>query len=355
MRIRIILSALFLAVAGLTANAQEAENNWFVQGQMGASYSLGGTGIGKLISPAGQIAAGKYFNPYVGARLALSGWRGRAGNGNKPAYGFYYGAATVDGLFNLSSLFCGANPERFFNTRLVAGVGYNQTFDQGASSFMARLGLQASFRLSKAFDLNVEALANGVSDRWNRKDDHNFDSYYNLLVGVTYKFGTGFNLKCPDCKPVVYANKAKHYSEAYVKSLNDKINELQSTIDNDKCPEPEPCPEVEKARPGIRSHVAFGLARTNINEDQQTNILAVADYMRQYPDAKASVIGYADKGTGTSKINEELARKRARIVADELINRYGISADRLTVDSKGSEVQPFKTNDWNRVVIMVAE
>ena len=27
----------------------------------------------------------------------------------------------------------------------------------------------------------------------------------------------------------------------------------------------------------------------------------------------------------------------------------------LTVDSKGSEVQPFKTNDWNRVVIMVAE
>jgi hypothetical protein len=25
------------------------------------------------------------------------------------------------------------------------------------------------------------------------------------------------------------------------------------------------------------------------------------------------------------------------------------------VDSKGSEVQPFTTNDWNRVVIMIAE
>ncbi len=43
------------------------------------------------------------------------------------------------------------------------------------------------------------------------------------------------------------------------------------------------------------------------------------------------------------------------MVADELINRYGISADRLSVDSKGSEVQPFTTNDWNRVVIMIAE
>ncbi len=218
---------------------------------------------------------------------------------------------------------------------------------------MARLGLQASFRLNKAFDFNVEALANGVSDRWNRQDDHSFDSYYNVLVGITYKFGTGFNLKCPDCKPVAYRNE--RYSESYVKSLNDKINELQGTIDNHKCPEPTPCPEVEKAIPGVKSHVSFGLAKTNIAEDQQINILAIADYMKQYPQSKATVTGYADKGTGTSKINAELAQKRARIVADELINKYGISADRLSVDSKGSEVQPFTTNDWNRVVIMIAE
>lgn len=355
MKAKLIIAALLLATGGMSVHAQSTDKNWFLQGQAGASYSLGGTGIGKLISPAGQIAAGKYFNPYVGARLAVSGWRGRAGSGSNPAYGFYYGAATVDGLFNMSSLFCGSNPDRLFNARLIAGVGYNQTFDEGASSFMARLGLQASIRLNKAFDFNVEALANGVSDRWNRKDDHSFDSYYNILIGITYKFGTGFNLKCPDCKPVVYNNKPKYYNEAYVKSLNDKINALQSEIDKHKCPEPQPCPEVEKTKPGIKSHVSFGLAKTNITEDQQINILAIADYMKQYPESKAVITGYADKGTGTSKINEELARKRARIVADELINKYGISADRLAVDSKGSEVQPFKINDWNRVVIMVAE
>lgn len=355
MKIKLIITALLLAIAGTIANAQTTENNWFVQGQLGASYSAGSTGIGKLISPAGQIAVGKYFNPYVGARLAISGWRGKAGSGNTPAYGFYYGAATVDGLFNLSSIFVGSNPDRFFNARLIAGVGYNQTFDKGASSFMARLGLQASFRLNKAFDFNIEALANGVSDRWNRKDDHRFDSYYNVLVGITYKLGTGFNLKCPDCKPVVYTNKPRYYDEAYVKSLNDKINELQSTINNHKCPEPQPAPVVEKTKPGIKSHVSFGLAKTNIVEDQQINILAIADYMKVYPESKAFITGYADKGTGTSKINEELARKRARVVADELIHKYGISENRLTVDSKGSEVQPFQTNDWNRVVIMVAE
>ena len=185
MKVKVIIAALLLAGAGMSANAQSTDDNWFLQGQLGASYSLDGTGIGKLISPAGQIAAGKYFNPYVGARLAVSGWRGRAGSGSRPAEGFYYGAATVDGLFNMSSLFCGSNPERFFNARLIAGVGYNRTVDEGASSFMARLGLQASFRLNKAFDFNVEALANGVSDRWNHRDDHSFDSYYNVLVGMT--------------------------------------------------------------------------------------------------------------------------------------------------------------------------
>ena len=77
MKVKVIIAALLLAGAGMSANAQSTDDNWFLQGQLGASYSLDGTGIGKLISPAGQIAAGKYFNPYVGARLAVSGWRGR--------------------------------------------------------------------------------------------------------------------------------------------------------------------------------------------------------------------------------------------------------------------------------------
>ena len=71
MKVKVIIAALLLAGAGMSANAQSTDDNWFLQGQLGASYSLDGTGIGKLISPAGQIAAGKYFNPYVGARLCF--------------------------------------------------------------------------------------------------------------------------------------------------------------------------------------------------------------------------------------------------------------------------------------------
>ena len=350
MKLKALLAAMLLTGAGITASAQNEVNNWFIQPQVGATYTVGDAGFGKLVSPAGQISAGKYFSEAVGARLAISGWRGNGVGSN----GFYYGAATIDGLFNMSTLFAGSNPERFFNASLIAGIGYNQTFgENNRGSFMGRLGLQGKIRLNEAFDLNLEALANGVSDKWNGLDDHSIDTYFSVLVGVSFKFGTGFNFACPDCEKVYYDNEC--YDEEYVQSLNNKINELRAQIDNHKCPEPQPCPEITVTKPGMKSHVVFGLAKTNITPDQDMNIQAIADYLKQYPEAKATVTGYADKGTGNAKINQQLAEKRANIVAEQLKNKYGISADRLTVGSKGDAEQPFSTNDWNRVVIMIAE
>ncbi|WP_302577307.1 OmpA family protein [Phocaeicola barnesiae] len=351
----VLLTALFSAL-GVGAYAQDTEHNWFIQGQLGASYSLGDADFGKLVSPAGAISVGKYFNPTIGARLSISGWRGRGGNGEgRPAYGFYYGAATVDGLLNLSTLFAGKNPDRLFNASLIAGIGYNHRFEPNSGSFMGRLGLQGSIRLNDAFALNLEALANGVSDRWNKKDDHGFDSYYNVLVGITYKFGTGFNIGCPDCEPVYYP---KTYSEKEVQALNDEINKLREQIANHKCPEPEPCPEVEVeqvSKPALKALVLFGLNQTNVSGDQMMNVEAIANYMKENPDSKVDISGYADKGTGTDQINERLAMERANSVADELANKYGISRDRMKVSSNGSTIQPFSKNDWNRVVIMIAE
>ena len=351
MKLKTLLAALLLSGAAVVANAQTEVNNWFIQPQVGATYTSGEGSFGKLVSPAGQLSVGKYFSEAVGARLAISGWRGNGVGSN----GFYYGAATIDGLFNMSSLFAGSNPERFFNASLIAGLGYNQTFGENKrGNFMGRLGLQGKFRLNEAFDLNLEALANGVGDKWNGLDDHSMDTYFSVLVGVSFKFGTGFNFACPDCEKVYYDND-ECYDEEYVQSLNNKINDLRAEIDNHKCPEPEPCPEVTKVKPGMKSHVLFGLAKTNITVDQEMNIKAIADYLKQYPEAKASVMGYAEKGTGNAKINEQLAEKRANVVAEQLKTKYGISADRLTVGSKGDTEQPFSTNDWNRVVIMIAE
>jgi outer membrane protein OmpA-like peptidoglycan-associated protein len=46
-----------------------------------------------------------------------------------------------------------------------------------------------------------------------------------------------------------------------------------------------------------------------------------------------------------------LSERRANAVADDLVNNYGIDRSRLTIKYDGSDVQPYSTNDWNRIVI----
>ena len=47
----------------------------------------------------------------------------------------------------------------------------------------------------------------------------------------------------------------------------------------------------------------------------------------------------------------DLSKRRAEAVRDQLVNKYGINPDRLTIQAEGSNVQPYDVNNWNRIVI----
>jgi outer membrane protein OmpA-like peptidoglycan-associated protein len=81
----------------------------------------------------------------------------------------------------------------------------------------------------------------------------------------------------------------------------------------------------------------------------------IVEYLNKYPDARVSVTGHADKGTGNAKINAGYAEKRAEAIAKLLTCKYGISHLRICMDSKGDTVQPYEQNDLNRVTICIAE
>lgn len=356
MKIKLIITSLALAAVCIGAQAQNQEmkpkqNPWFIQLQMGASYSAGDADFGKLIAPAGNIAVGKYFSPVWAARLDISGWRGRVGSEiSEQAHGFYYGAATVDGLMNLSQLI-NKRPERPFDVSLIAGIGFNRAFNS-CSSFMGRLGLQGSVRLNDAFDFNVEAMANGVSDRWNGRDDHGIDTYYTLSLGLTYKF-VGGGLKCASCISEEWVDT--YYSAEEMNALINAQRADSVTVHDTIVVTPD-CPPAEKVVRGIRSHVTFALGKTNIVPSQEMNVLSVAYYMENHPDSKATIAGFADKGTGTPEINVRLAKQRAEVVANLLVEKYGISRDRLTISSmQEDQEQMFDNNDWNRVVVITAD
>lgn len=91
-----------------------------------------------------------------------------------------------------------------------------------------------------------------------------------------------------------------------------------------------------------------------ITESEQASRIAqeVADFMRTHDDVAITVIGYADRQTGNPTINIYYARERAKNFRKELVDRYKVDPNRISVDSKGDVVQPFTENARNRCVII---
>ena len=118
-------------------------------------------------------------------------------------------------------------------------------------------------------------------------------------------------------------------------------------------PTPAPAPAPVKVEP-IRRDVFFTINKVAVTSKEQPKVDDIVAYMNEHPEAKVTVTGYADAGTGNNKINDRLAAQRAATVVKALKDK-GIAESRITSDSKGSRVQPFAENDKNRVTIMIAE
>ena len=91
-----------------------------------------------------------------------------------------------------------------------------------------------------------------------------------------------------------------------------------------------------------------------IMESSQASRIAaeVAEFMRTHEDVAITVIGYADRETGNPTLNVYYARGRAENFRRDLVERYGVDPNRISVDSKGDRVQPFTENARNRCVIV---
>ena len=129
-------------------------------------------------------------------------------------------------------------------------------------------------------------------------------------------------------------------------------------IDCPDCPEPEVITEkvVEfEENPLINNVVLFKINQTKVDPYQGVNIYNIAQYLKDNPQFKVRVIGYTDRKTGTSQINEKLSAERAQNVARILISDYNINRDRVIVEWVGDKEPPFDKPEWNRAVILYVE
>lgn len=338
----IALTAIF-SMASMTVNAQNSSADdfspyWYVQGQGGVELPFSPGDRGDLLSPAFGVNIGRIINPYFGARIGFEGLWNKVQNslGNYDKMKYYN--INFDAMLNVTNLFA-TNKNHPVNFFLLAGVGADHSSEiLTGSHFMtnARLGAILDARVSKALSISLEYHVNNSFDKWNGNFSKDQDWYSALMLGIAVNFG--YKKKAaPVAEPAPVPAPAPAPAPAPVVK-----------------PEPKPAPAPAKKLENMKENVFFTIGKTIAKGDEEAKIKEAAAWLKSHPTANAVVTGYADKGTGNAKINKSLSEKRAVEVADKL-KAEGISADRISVDSKGDTVQPFAENDKNRVVIIVAE
>ena len=370
----LVLSAIFFYSLGSSAQTTymdkegskyEFKKHAFLNLQGGAQYTLGEAKFDKLLSPNVQFGIGYQFSPVFAMRLQANGWNSKGGYsgvdemgnlvGVTTSYKYNYVAPGLDLMFNLSNLFCGWNPNRVFNVTAFLGGGANVAWKNDEALAIAKTthmryiwdgtkvrpfgrgGVELAFRLGDAVSFLIEGNANILSDKYNSKKADNPDWYFNALAGFRINLGKTYKKTepMPEPEPVV----EEHVAPA---------------------PAPAPAPEVKeevvetKVEP-FRRDVFFLINSAKIRDTEANKIKEMVDYLNANPNAKVSVTGYADAGTGNNRINDRLGRLRAQIVVKTLKEKYNIAADRIISDSKGARVQPFAENNKNRVTICIAE
>ena len=351
---RLMTLAASMLLLGGTAMAQS--ENWqsfsYVEAQGGLQLTSTNAPMDKLMTPTAALSFGHYFTPVVGARLHVNAWQSKSGFKDLDQYyKWKYVTPSVDLLLNMSNLF-GQNQDRALNVILLGGVGLNYAWDNdelkdlgiapqriplawedNRLSHNLRAGLRLETNQSKPLGFSLEVNANSLDDRFNSKINDADDWQFTAMVGLNFRFG--------------YKGK-KHIP--VTRQIEETIWEDVPVVKKVKKQEPY---MVEK--PVTLHKEVFYDIRVSDNVDPSVIQAEVAKFMKENPDSKVTIVGYADKGTGNARLNKMYAERRAETFKKDLIEKHGVNADMLVVDSKGDTVQPFPdNNDKNRCVIIDA-
>lgn len=364
MRTKRLLTAIVMMMTVCAVSAQDILKSYsFVEAQGGVQLTSTNAPMDKLITPTAAFSIGHYFSPAVGLRLHANGWQSKSKVNNfDQYYKWKYITTDLDLLVNLTNLFSKKhNYSHPLNVILLGGFGLTNAWDNNElKDFLAaqknfdmplvwdgnrlshniRAGLRLETNVTKPLGVSLEVNANSLNDRFNSKLNNSDDWMFTAMLGISYRFGHKYKkCECKKPEPVV-APEPVVEPEPVVAPVPEPVVEP---------PKPEPKPVVVTEK--LHEEIFYVICKSD-PEVGKAQMQKVANFMKRNPNAKVSIVGYADKGTGTPKGNIGYSKKRAENCAKELIETYGCDASRITTDYKGDTVQPFDENDKNRCVII---
>ena len=349
-------------------------DNWYIQLGAGAQMPLfektPGTDQFRASKTTAlyEAAVGHWFSPYFGFRF-----RGQGGASHYEDMvwsKFKYANINLELQWDMFNSIAGVNEKRVFSILPYIGVGGTYAFDYtGAGNIYdndghlmdnmgivnGTFGFEFRFRTSKRVDLYLDARATAFSDNINRLAwQSGVDPVLSLTGGIKINLG----------KNGRYAPKYVPYDcSGEIRALNDKINDMRDELADKearlKAAEAQlPCPEVKEqaavteAAPLYSPAIRFKFNSARVSANDKVTLYDVAQIMKQNPDTKAVIKGYADKKTGSEAYNQKLSERRANAVKDILVD-YGVDESRLSTVGEGVSIQPYADNNsWNRVVII---
>lgn len=378
---------MLLSVTFFTANSQEMRmpkygflDNWSFSAGIGANATFADKYQDikpQNWGPEAWVSLNKDWSPVVGTRLQLGwnktnvftasqNWVGTKDFLQSMKQSPNNLGASLDFTINVLNTFL-YDYDRRFNVLAIAGIGYSHMFEKHndfvedmlipnindykkGNYIVPKVGLQLNYRVSDPVLIFLEGDFRVYSDKLDEiVNKAQYDGQMVLTAGITYKFknrdgSRGFRY-------------IPSYNQEDIDALNNEINSLKEQLEA-KPKEVEVVKEVKVVENVVDKDLApvtvsFSLNSSNIEEKQKANIDNIATYLKDNPDVKVSVIGYADRETGTSEYNKELSIDRAEAVAKLLVDKYGIDKSRLTVCGEGDTVQQYEENDWNRAVIFM--
>ena len=387
---------LMIAVAAFAANAS-AQNTAVTSNKFGDNWYLGiNAGAATPMQKYGDYGFFKGFAPKVGVRLGknlttvfglaldadayiLSKSDSKSLMGNKTLVN----ATNVSllGTFNLSNLFAGYKGEpRCFEVIALGGFGWAHAFgglskanaltSKAAIDFAFNLGAEKAWQLyiepAVGFGLQNYGMPYGSAIAMNPQD-MKYDSrngLFQLSVGVNYKFGNsngthnfavaqlrdqseidGLNAKINELRADNNAKDGKIAADAKtIADLKKKLADCESR--------PQTAAVVEKTENVLQPHVIFRQGKSTIDAAQYASVEMVAKYMKNHPDAKVKVQGYASP-EGNAELNQKLSVARAEAVKTALVKKYKIAADRITTEGLGATDKLSSENDFNRVAMFI--
>ena len=357
-------AAMAVSVNAQTVTESKTFDNFYIGINGGAQVkTTGESWMNNLNSNAG-LRIGRWFTPVFGLAAEGNVYFNDHYMPQSKTVARYMNVGLI-GTVNLSNWFAGYKGEpRLFEVVPVYGFGWGHTFgtDENYNVLTSKAGIDFTFNLgkAKAWQVYVEPSMNwslngygyeGVAYNINK-------SAFQLNAGIVYKFKNSngsHNFTIAQLRDQNEIDGLNSQINSLRGDLNDKdaqlsakdkqIKDLQNALDecNKKPKYVKPATATN-----LQPTVLFRQGKAVVDKSQMPNIELIAQYMKNHPEAKVEIKGYASP-EGNKDFNQALSQKRADAVKNVLVKKYKIAADRLTTKGMGATDKLFKQVEFNRV------